>query len=208
MLVMQSRSRFAWRKETGCSGSSQVARWHAAGPTRNPAPTWPHRPADCHKPSARRRSALFKWLAAQQPKELLEGFCLEPRQAEHIALSSNGLMIFLRLADIAWVAAVNQGVELHIGQRTCLLRVTLTAVAAKLPTDRFLRLNGSTLVNIAHIRELHPASQGGYDMVLRNGTRLNRHTDGAAHRIPAFDLKPDAESKIAGRKPKLSRWDE
>ena len=117
-------------------------------------------------------------------------------------------MIFLRLADIAWVAAVNQGVELHIGQRTCLLRVTLAAVAAKLPPDRFLRLNGSTLVNIAHIRELHPASQGGYDMVLRNGTRLSRHTDGAAQSIPAFDLKPDADSKIALRKPKLSRWDE
>ena len=117
-------------------------------------------------------------------------------------------MIFLRLADIAWVAAVNQGVELHIGQRTCLLRVTLAAVAAKLPPDRFLRLNGSTLVNVAYIRELHPASQGGYDMVLRNGTRLSRHTDGAAPSLPAFDLKPDAESKIALRKPKLSRWDE
>ena len=116
-------------------------------------------------------------------------------------------MIFLRLADIAWVAAVNQGVELHIGQRTCLLRVTLAAVAAKLPPDRFLRLNGSTLVNLAHIMELQPGSRGGYDVLLRNGTRLSRHPDGAAHRIPAFDLKPDAESKIAGRKPKLSRWD-
>src|ERR1035438_1340167 len=111
MLVMQSRSRFAWRKETGCGGSSQVARWHGAGPVRNPTPTWSPRQADCQKPGARQRSALFKWLAAEQLKELLEGCCLEPRQAEHIALSSNGLMIFLRLADIAWVAAVNQGVE-------------------------------------------------------------------------------------------------
>jgi hypothetical protein len=81
-------------------------------------------------------------------------------------------------------------------------------VAAKLPPDRFLRFNGSTLVNVSHIRELHPASQGGYDVVLRNGTRLSRHADGATHRIPAFDSKPDAESKIALRKPKLSRWDE
>jgi hypothetical protein len=45
-------------------------------------------------------------------------------------------------------------------------------------------------------------------MVLRNGTRLSRRTDGAAQRIPAFDLKPGAESKIALRNPKLSRWDE
>ena len=55
---------------------------------------------------------------------------------------------------------------------THLLRDTLSAVAAKLPSDRFLRLNRSTLVNIAQIKELQPAVQGGYDVLLRDGTQL------------------------------------
>ena len=167
----------------------------------------PHRPADCHNSAAGRRPAQFKGLAPQKPNDLLDGFCLEARQEDRIALNSSGLILFLRLAEIEWVGAVDQGVELHVGQRTLRLRATLAAVAAKLPRDRFLHLNSSTVVNLAHIRELHPASLGGYDVVLRNGTRLSRHTNDAAPTIPAFDSTLDAKPKLPLRKPKLSRWD-
>ena len=122
-------------------------------------------------------------------------------------MNSNGLMLFLRLADIEWVQAVAQGVELHVGQRTHLLRDTLATVTAKLPPDRFLRLSRSTLVNIECIKELRPAFPGGYEVVLRNDTRLHRNTDAETPRIPASDLNPDAKLGPVPRKPKLSRWD-
>ena len=87
-------------------------------------------------------------------------------------MNSNGLMLFLRLVDIEWVQAAGQGVELHVGKKTHLLRATFAAVAAKLPPDRFLRLSPATLVNIAHIQELQPALDGEYEVLLHNGTRL------------------------------------
>jgi hypothetical protein len=192
MTAMQSRARFAWRKETRRAGGSPAAWWRTAGQTRAPGRALPHPPANCSQPGAGKGSVPFKWLAPQKPKELLDGFCPEPCQEEQIAVTSNGLMLFLRLADIEWVEAVGQGVALHVGQMTHLLRATLSAVTAKLPPDRFLRLNRSTLVNIAQIKELQPAVQGGYNVLLRDGTQLHRNTDGEAHRVLSPEPKPGA----------------
>jgi len=111
-------------------------------------------------------------LAPQKPNALLEGFCPEPRQDEQIALNSNGLMLFLRLADIGWLEAAEDGVALHVGRHKHLLHETLAAVAAKLPPGRFLRIAPSTLVNVTQIRDLQPMLHGRCAVLLRDGTRL------------------------------------
>jgi hypothetical protein len=103
---------------------------------------------------------------------LLEGFCPEPSQEEQIAVNSNGLMLFLRLADIEWMETADTGVKLRIGKQTHRLRDTLEALAAKLPPGRFLRISRSTLVNIEHIKGVQRMFFDEYEVVLRNGARL------------------------------------
>jgi two-component system LytT family response regulator len=132
----------------------------------------PAEPADCPKPESGQLFARPKRLARQKLDGLLEGFCPEPCQEEQIAVNSNGLILFLQLADVEWVEAADNCVELHVGQQTHRLRSTLAAVAARLPPDRFLRASRSTLVNIEQIKELQPLSHGGCSVRLRNGTRL------------------------------------
>ena len=87
-------------------------------------------------------------------------------------MNSGGLMLFLRLADIEWLEAVDNCVALHVGKQTHLLRETFTAVAAKLPSGRFLRIAPSTLVSFAQIKELQPLFHGRCGVLLRNGVRL------------------------------------
>ena len=120
---------------------SPAGRWLPAGSTHVPGRTLSHGPAGCHKPEPSQLPAPLKPLAQQKPKGLLEGFCPEPCQEEQIAVNDNGLILFLRLADIEWVEAADNCVELHVGQQTHRLRDTLAAVAAKLPPDRFLRIS-------------------------------------------------------------------
>jgi two-component system LytT family response regulator len=103
---------------------------------------------------------------------MLEGFCPEPRQEEQIAVNSNGIMVFVCLADIEWLEATDDGVALHVGKETHKLRDTLAAVATKLAPGRFLRISPSTLVNLAQIKELQPMFHGRCRVLLRNGTRL------------------------------------
>ena len=172
MPTMQSRARFDWHEETGRVRLSAAARWLPARSTRAPDRALPGEPAGSLKPPASQSPAPFKWLAPHQLNGLLEGFCPEPRQEEQIAVNSNGLMLFLQLADIEWLAAADHGVELRVGKQTHRLRDTLAAVAAKLPADRFLRISPSTLVNIAQIWGLQRMFFDEYEVLLRNGARL------------------------------------
>lgn len=95
-----------------------------------------------------------------------------PKPPERMPIKSEGRILFLRVADIDWVEAADNYVELHVGDRTHTLRETLSAMEAKLPVDRFLRINRSAVVNIERIRELEPTFHGEYTVVLRDGTRL------------------------------------
>ena len=137
------------------------------------AETLPPKPARSQEPKARRRSAPRKQPAPPQPKVLLEGFCPEPNQDERLAVSSNGIMLFLSLSEITWMEAVDKGVKLHVGKHTHRIRDTLSAVAAKLPPGRFVRISRSTLVNVEHIQGLQRMIFNEYEVLLRNGKRLS-----------------------------------
>ncbi len=103
---------------------------------------------------------------------LLHDLKSAPQQTERLAVKTEGRILFVRLADIAWVQAADNYVELHSGTDTHLLRETMNALEKRLPGDRFLRISRSTIVNIEHIKELHPMFHGEYVVVLRDGARL------------------------------------
>ncbi len=108
----------------------------------------------------------------RQMAALLKDVRAEPKPAERLAVKSEGRIIFLRLADVAWVEAEDNYVKLHVGSEAHLLRDTLTSLEMRLPAERFARISRSTIVNIEHVKELHPMFHGEYVVVLRNGVRL------------------------------------
>ena len=150
MSGMQGRGRYAWRGNAACPRKSARFHWRVPG----------SRPR-CHKPAAK---------PAVTP--LLEGFCPEPVPDEHIAVTSNGLVLFLRLADVEWMEAAGNTLTLHVGQKTYQVRETLAGIVAKLPRCRFLRVASQTLVNIQQIKDLQPLRHKRCGVVLESGTRL------------------------------------
>ena len=172
MCGMQSRARFAWPGKAGCAGECPSTRRLAATPARGPNLSSPHDPTHSRKRIARRRSVPVERLAPPKPNDLLEGFCPEPSQEEQIAVNSNGMMLFLRLADIEWMEAADNCVKLRVGRQTHRLRDALAAVAAKLPPGRFLRISRSTLVNVEHVKGVQCMFFDEYEVLLRNGARL------------------------------------
>ncbi len=103
---------------------------------------------------------------------LLRDLKSAPQQTERLAVKTEGRILFVRLADIAWAEAADNYVKLHAGSDTHLLRDTMNGLEERLPGDRFLRISRSTIVNMEHIKELHPMFHGEYVVVLRNGARL------------------------------------
>jgi len=103
---------------------------------------------------------------------LLEDLKEQPKLAERLPVKSEGRIIFVRLADVDWVEAADNYVKLHVGNESYMLRDTMTALETKLPSNRFLRISRSTMVNVEQIKELHPMFHGEYSVILRNGARL------------------------------------
>jgi DNA-binding LytR/AlgR family response regulator len=150
MAAMQGRARFHWPEALACNGKSPSARRDAA------------------RPKAKRPKAPV----AGKLQKLLEGFCADSHEDERIAVNSNGSMLFLPVAGIEWLEAADGGVTLHVGKATHVVPDTFAAMAAKLPSGRFMPLSPTMLVNAARIKELKSIPNGGNAVLLDNGTRL------------------------------------
>ncbi len=94
------------------------------------------------------------------------------KSAERLAVKSGGRFILLKVADINYVEAAHNYVELHQDKQSHLLRETISELERRLPPEKFVRISRSVIVNIDRITELEPLFHGEYVVTLHNGTRL------------------------------------
>ena len=91
---------------------------------------------------------------------------------ERLAVKTGGRVIFVKLAEIDYIEAAHNYVELHVDKQSHLLRETLNSIEARLPADRFVRISRSVIVNIERVKELQPLFYGEYSVTLHNGARV------------------------------------
>jgi two-component system LytT family response regulator len=96
----------------------------------------------------------------------------EAAALERMAVKTSGRVLFIKTNDIDWIEAADNYVNLHVGNESHLHRETLTALAERLPSKKFMRISRSTIVNVDRIKELQPLFHGEYAVILRNGTTL------------------------------------
>jgi two-component system LytT family response regulator len=99
---------------------------------------------------------------------------LEPAapRLERFVIKSGGRVFFVRADEIDWIEAAGNYVKLHVGAEAHLLRETMNAVEAQLPTETFYRIHRCHIVNIERVKELQPWFNGEYVVLLRTGARL------------------------------------
>ncbi len=95
-----------------------------------------------------------------------------PQPLQRILVRSGDKTLFVRPGEIAWIEAQGNYVALHVGERSYLLRQTITTLEKQLDPARFQRIQRSTIVNLDSIREMHPAGRGEYEIVLKDGVSL------------------------------------
>jgi two-component system, LytTR family, response regulator len=104
--------------------------------------------------------------------ELLADVRPDKKPPGRLAIKSDGRVLFLKTDDIDWIEAADNYVNLHLGNESHLHRETMAALETKLPSEKFLRISRSTIVNVDRIKELQPLFHGDYSVILRNGVRL------------------------------------
>jgi two-component system LytT family response regulator len=96
----------------------------------------------------------------------------QPNTANRLVVKTEGRVLLLKNEDVDWVEAADNYVVLHIGAETHMLRETMNSIEQRLPSEKFIRVNRSTIVNIDRIKELQPLFHGEYVIILKNGTKL------------------------------------
>ncbi len=76
------------------------------------------------------------------------------------------------IADIAWVEAAGNYVEVHVAAKSVLHRAPLSRIEQELAGAGLVRIHRSRLVNRAQVAEIESKPSGDFDVVLRDGARL------------------------------------
>ena len=108
----------------------------------------------------------------QQIRYLLESLAAPKRYVKRLAVRASGKVVFVDAAEIDWIEAAENYVQVHTPRSGHLLHVTMNALEKSLDPEMFLRIHRSIIVNVGRIRELQPAMHGEYVVTLANGVRL------------------------------------
>lgn len=110
---------------------------------------------------------------ASKMTSLLGDIRSQPRATDRLVVKTDGRVLLVPVDDVDWIESADNYVSVHAGGETHLLRETMNSIEQRLPTDRFMRISRSSIVNVDRIRELQPLFHGDYVVILRNGARLN-----------------------------------
>lgn len=83
-----------------------------------------------------------------------------------------GKEFLLAAADIEYLQASGNYVNLHVRGRAYPLRATMAGIEPRLDPARFVRVHRSYMVNLDCLAEIEPLETGDARLVLRDGTRL------------------------------------
>jgi two-component system LytT family response regulator len=92
--------------------------------------------------------------------------------SQRMVIKSSGKIIFLKLEDIHWVEAFDYYIKIHIDEKFYLVRESMKHMELRLPSDRFIRIHKSSIVNLEKIQEMEHLNNSEYLIKLQNGTQL------------------------------------
>jgi two-component system, LytTR family, response regulator len=100
-----------------------------------------------------------------------------PDSQGRIVVKSHGHIQFINIADILWLEANGDYVDVHTPTKTYLLRETMQNMEQQLYVHGFQRVHRSAIVKLALVIELITAPSGDYYVQLSSGNKvkLSRH---------------------------------
>jgi two-component system LytT family response regulator len=90
-------------------------------------------------------------------------------QLTRLAVKTPGKVTFVELDQIQAIEAAGKYAVVHAGKENHVLRESMTSLESHLPSQQFLRISRSIIVNIEQIQELQPMFKGENLVVLKNG---------------------------------------
>jgi two-component system LytT family response regulator len=91
---------------------------------------------------------------------------------ETFAVRTGDRIHLVNASEIRWVEAAGDHVRLHAGDRSPLMRATLSEMEERLAPRGFLRVHRSALVRLDSVNGVRTLEGGGYELEISGGTRI------------------------------------
>jgi len=118
--------------------------------------------------------------AAVQPTARAETPSKTPAFATSIVVADGAKRAVLETKDILYFSASPPYIYIHHKTKRYLHNETLKSVLPKLDRSLFIRVHRSTIVNISEVRSFKSRSNGDYDLLISDGTKLRLSRNYAA----------------------------
>lgn len=105
-------------------------------------------------------------------RETEHPFTAAPDLLSRLLVRAGRRLVVVRLEEVGWIEAEGNYARLHGDTVNHRYRRTLDSLESRLDSRCFVRTHRSAIVNVDRIRELRPAGSGGYEILLRDGTRV------------------------------------
>ena len=96
----------------------------------------------------------------------------QPELLERIAVEMKGKVRVVPVEQIDYITADGPYAELHVGDRTFVIRETMQSLAERLDPRQFFRLHRSAIVRLPLVDTMLRGAGGDYEVQLKNGIRL------------------------------------
>ncbi len=95
-----------------------------------------------------------------------------PGRPERFLVRKLGKEFLIAAADVEWLQASGNYVNLHVRGRDYPLRTTMAAIELQFDPARFVRVHRSHIVNLDAIAQIEPLDTGDASVLMRDGTRI------------------------------------
>lgn len=91
---------------------------------------------------------------------------------DRLVVKSGGITRFVMAREIDWIESADVYVNLHVRDKEILYRAPLRELVARLDPSQFVRIHRTAVVNIERIQHLEPISHGDFEVLMKDGSRL------------------------------------
>ncbi|HEV8695232.1 MAG TPA: LytTR family DNA-binding domain-containing protein [Lysobacter sp.] len=95
-----------------------------------------------------------------------------PERPERFLVRKLGKEFLIAAADVEWLQAAGNYVNLHVRGRDYPLRTTMAAIEVQLDPARFVRVHRSYIVNLDCVGEIEPLDTGDARIAMRDGVSV------------------------------------
>lgn len=121
---------------------------------------------------ARARNALLETALAEARAVAAPSETAPEAAPERLMVMAGSRRVPVEVSEVEWFGAADNYVVVHWSGREGLLRATLQSLETRLDPRLFARAHRSALVNLAHVREAQPLSDGSWRLVLASGAEV------------------------------------